>query len=336
MHEQMGIRNLNGKCAALVVLVCLLVPSGRKLYGAASLRLSKEGYSPVTKTLLIAIRTGDQESRRSCLAAYDEARNSTKRLAIAGDRAPSDFAWVPGHAAFVGIANLKEVILFQKDNSEDGYTPTPIQCPAGVWPAYCSWSPKDQWLVVNCLDQANASRGTLWLYKLGDKSLQETGLAVDNRAVTWGNDGLLYATKDNEVMMVELTDERPRVVRNVPLGEQFSLFYGVFGQQPLFQAQREVKLGNKTLIVLDQPQRLRVMATESNIFLSVSPRCLAVFDTEGREIARSDPGRLIQFGSVKDPNTVYALADSSLVCLSVVKRALKIQTVADLEKLEGK
>ena len=52
-------------------------------------------------------------------------------------------------------------------------------------------------------------------------------------------------------------------------------------------------------------------------------------------MARSNPGRLIRFGSVRDPNTVYGLADSSLVCLSVEKGTLKIQTVANLSSLTG-
>ncbi len=327
MHEQMGIQHLNGKCALFVVLACFLVPS----HGSASLKLARQGYSPITKTLLIAnTETGDQE-RRSCLVIYDEVGGSVKRVAISGNRAPIDFAWVPGRAAFV-VTTLEEVILFQKDSSGDGYTPTPIQCPGDVLPMECSWDPKGEWLVVNCRDKANVTRGALWLYRFGDKALVKTGVAVDHGPVTW-NGGLLYGTKDNEALMVELAGGKSSMVRTIPLGERFTLFYGIFGGRPLFQAERDVRFGDKTLMVLDQPYKFRVLATNKNIFVSASSKCLGAFDTTGREIGRSDPGRLVKFGSVKDPDTVYGLADDSLVCLSVAKGALTIQKVADLDNV---
>jgi len=335
MHKQMGIQYPSGKCALLVVLVCSLVPCGEDLHGSASPtpRLAQQGYSPTTKTLLIAnIGTGDQE-KRSRLAAYDEVSGSIKWVAIPGNRAPIDFAWVPDRAAFV-VTDLEEgVTLFQKDTSGNGYTPTRIQGPDGVFFSQCSWSPKGRWLAVNCLDRANVTRGALWLYQFGDKALEKTGLAVDHRPVTWGSDGLLYGTKDSEVLVVELTGGKPKVVRTVPLKRELTLFYGMFGAQPLFLSYDEIKLGDKTVVTLDRSAKFRVMATEKNIFLSVSSKYLGVFNTAGLEIARGNPGRLIKLGSVKDPNTVYGLADSSLVCLSVTKGVLTIQTVADLDNV---
>jgi hypothetical protein len=330
MREQMEIQHLNGKCVLLVVLLCFLIPSGEELYGASLFKLTRQGYSPTTKTLLIA--NGGDGGKRPWLATYEQGSDSVGRVALPGKVAPCDFAWVPGRAAFV-VTNLEGMFLFQKDDSREGYTATAIAYPPGPLPFECSWSPKGEWLVVNCLNEENLTRGALWLYRLGDKALVETGLAVDYLPVTWGNDVQLYGTKDNEVLIIELTGGKPRVVRTVPLGEQHTLFYGMFGEQPLFQAGREVRLGNKTLMVLDQPSKFRVMATEKTIFVSVSSKCLGAFDTAGHEIARSDPGRLIKFGSVKDANTVYGLADDSLVCVSVVQGALKIQTVADLDKM---
>jgi hypothetical protein len=266
---------------------------------------------------------------------YDEVSGSVKRVAIPGNRALADFAWVPGRAAFVGT-DLEKVILFQKDTSGDGYTPTPIQCPGGVLPSQCSWSPKGQWLAVNCLDQANITRGALWLYQFGDTALRKTGVALDYRAVIWEDDGLLYGTKDDEVLVVKLTGEKPSVVRTVPVLGELTIFYGMFAEQPLFLGYGVIRLGNKTLADLDRSgAKFRVMGTEKTIFVSASSRLLVAFDTAGNQIARSNPGRLVRLGSVKDPNTVYGLADSSLVCLSVETGALKIQTVADLGSLTG-
>jgi hypothetical protein len=334
MSEQVRGQHLNTRCALLVVIVCLLVPSEEKLHGSVSLKLGGQGYSPATKTLLVAKIETDRHGKGSWLATYDEVSGSVQRVAIPEDCVPIDFAWIPGRAAFV-VADLEKVILFQKDNSGDGYTPTSIQCPSGIWALECSWNPKGEWLAVTCLDEANAMRGALGLYKYGDKALAKTGLALDHRPVTWGNDGLLYGTKDNEVLAIKVTGGKPRVVRTIPLREQLTLFYGIFGEQPLFQAERAVKLGDKRLMMLDQPYKFRVMATGKTIFVSASSTSLGVFDTAGHEIAEGNPGRLIKLGSVKDPNTVYGLADSSLVCLSVEKGALKIQTVADLSRLTG-
>jgi hypothetical protein len=336
MRERMGIQRLNGKCMLLVVLLCLLVACREKPPGATSLRLSQQGYSPITKALLMRSANRGDPERRSFLVTYDEVSGSVKRVGTPGNHAPFDFAWVPGRAAFVG-ADLEHVILFQKDTSGDGYIPTPIQCPgAGVLPSQCSWSPKGQWLAVNCLDLADVRRGELWLYRLGDTALRKTGVALDYRAVIWEDDDLLYGTKDNEVLVVKLTGEKPSVVRTVPVLGELTAFYGMFAQQPLFLCYGVIRLGLKTLADLDRPgAKSRVIGTEKTIFVSASPRLLVAFDAAGNQIARSDPGRLIRFGSVKDPNAVYGLADSSLVCLSVEKGALKIQTVADLSRLTG-
>jgi hypothetical protein len=336
MRGQMRIQHLHGKCTLLVVLLCFLVACREKPRGATSLRLSQQGYSPITKALLVrSANTGDPE-RRSFLATYDEVSGSVKRVATPGNHALFDFAWVPGRAAFVG-ADLEHVILFQKDTSGDGYTPTPIQCPGtGVLPSQCSWSPKGQWLAVNCLDLADVTRGELWLYKFGDKVLRKTGVALDYRAVIWENDDLLYGTKDNAVLTVKLSGEKPSVIRTVPVLGELTAFYGMFAQQPLFLCYGVIRLGDKELAALDRPgAKFRVIGTEKTIFVSASSRLLVAFDAAGNQIARSNPGRLIKFGSVKDPNAVYGLADSSLVCLSVEKGALKMQAVADLGSLTG-
>jgi hypothetical protein len=267
---------------------------------------------------------------------YDEVSGSIKRLTSPGNRAPVEWAWVPGRAAFVG-ADVEQVILFQKDTSGDGYTPTPIPCPdSGVLPMRCSWSPKGQWLAVTCLELGNIRRGALWLYRFGDRALRKTGVALDHRGLAWGDDGLLYGTKDNAVVAIKLTGEKASVVRTIPVLGQLTVFYGMFAEQPLVLSYGVIRLGLKELAALDRPgMKFRVIGTEKTIFVSASSRDLVAFDTAGNQIARSNPRRLIQFGSIKDPNTVYGLADRSLVCPSVEQGALKIQAVADLGSLTG-
>ena len=119
------------------------------------------------------------------------------------------------------------------------------------------------------------------------------------------------------------------MIRTAPLNKGLTIFYGMFGEQPLFLAFDEIRLGDKTLVTLDQPAS-RAIATERVVFVSASPRQLIAFDRSGHEISRSDPRGLIKFGSVKDPNTVYALADSDLVRVSVEKGSLSVETVSDL------
>ena len=337
MHEHAGIQHLNRKTTPLVVLVCFLVPSGADLHGAASVtpRLAVQGYSPITRTLLIANVSADNQEKRFRLAIYDEVSGAIKGITVPGNRAWIDFAWVPGRAAFVVTDFDEGVTLFQKDTLRNAYVPTRIRCPGGVLPARCSWSPKGEWLVVNCLDKANPTRGTLWLYRFGDKALEKTDLTVDYRATTWGNDGLLYATRDTEVLVAELIGGKPKVVRTVPLKGELTIFYGMLGERPLYLSYDQIRVGDKIVVTMDGPgTKFRVMATQKNIFLSVSSNYLGVFNAAGLEIARSNPGRLIRLGSVKDPNTVYGLADSSLVRLSLAEGTLKIQTVADLEKVK--
>jgi len=320
-----------------VVLVCFLVACGGELRGAISLRLSPQGYSPITKTLLIHSADANSVEGPMSLMAYDEISGSVKRVASPGRLAPADWAWVPGRAAFIGV-DLEQVLLFQRDMSGDGYTATAIPgLDSGLFPLQCSWSPTGQWLAVNCLSRANVTRGELWLYKFGDKALRKAGVALDHGATIWQNDALFYGTKGNAVQIVKLIGEKPSVVRTVPVSGRLAMFYGMFSEEPLFLSSGMIRHGDYRILgVLDRPSaKFRVIGTEKIIFVSASPGHLAAFGTAGNQIATSDPGRLIRFGSVKDPNTVYGLADSSLVCVSVEKGVLKIQAVADLGSLTG-
>lgn len=329
----------DAKSMSVIILACLLVACGGEVRGATTFMLSAQGYSPVTRTLLIHSYTELEDSNEGprCLIAYDEVSGSVKRVASPGRLPPTDWAWVPGRAAFVGV-DLEQVILFEKDSSGDGYTATPIPCPgADVLPLRCSWSPTGRSLAVNCKNMANRGRCELWIYRFGDKALWKTGVVLDHRAVIWENDDLLYGTRGNAVLAIRLTGERASIVRTTRVwGERIAL-YGMYSGEPLLGSSNVIRLGDhKGLAFLDQPSpTFRVIGTEKTIFVSASPTHLAAFGTRGNHIATSDPGRLITFGSVKDSNTVYGLADSSLVCVSVEKGALKVQTVADLGSLTG-
>ncbi len=338
MREEMGIQRPDGRRISLTILAWFLVACGGELRGATTFMLSPQGYSPVTRTLLIHSYTELEDSNEGprCLIAYDEVSGSVKRVASPGRLPPTDWAWVPGRAAFVGV-DLEQVILFEKDSSGDGYTATPIPCPGGdVLPLRCSWSPTGRSLAVNCKNMANRGRCELWIYRFGDKALWKTGVALDHSAVIWENDDLLYGTRGNAVLTVKLTGEKASIVRTSRVGGERIALYGMFSGKPLLRSYGVIELDNLGLAFLDQPSPMfRVIGTEKTIFVSASPTHLAAFGTRGNQIATSDPGRLITFGSVKDPNTVYALADSSLVCVSVEKGALKVQTVADLASLTG-
>lgn len=316
-------------------IICCSVFSNVRVYGVSSYRLSRGGYSPVLKALLIAVVDDPCNVRKSSwLAMYDEANGSMKRLAIPGNVYPCYFAWAPGRDAFA-VTEFEGLTFFQKDDSSHRYTQRAIRCPRNTLCMDCSWFPNGEWLAVICPDRKSFGLCRLGLYKYGDRKLVKTGLEIDHYGLAWGHDGLLYATNDKRVVTVELKDGEPRVVRTVPtkLTEALGLFYGMFGDQPLFQEYEGIRLGDKTLVTLMQPgARVSVIATEAIVFVSTSPGQLVAFDRSGHEISRSDPKRLIKFGSIKDPNTVYAVVDTNLVRICVEKDSLSMDTVIDLHK----
>ncbi len=319
---------------SVAFIICSSILSGGLARGAASYRLSKEGYSPTAKSLLLAITDDPNDPlKHSWLATYEEASGLVNRVALPLPRysVPADFAWVPGRAAFV-VTHIQGMTLFQIDDSGHSYTPRAIRCPTDAFYRYCSWNPAGEWLAVNCLDRDNVVRGRLGLFRFGDRKLVKTALGIDYRQVVWGNDGLLYATDDDKVLAVEVKAGEPSAVCTSALNTELTAFYGMFGEQPLFQSYDEVKLGDKTLIALDQPAGLRVVATEVVAFVSASPGQLVAFDRLGREIDKSAPGRIVKLGSVKDPNTVYGIAGSMLLRVSVVNGHLRTQEVCDLTK----
>ena len=333
MHKKVEFRWRGRTWRLLLAVTWCTIVVGQRAYASTSFRLAREGYSSTSKTLLIVARddTGDPP-KSPWLVMYNAATGSVERLAIPQNSAPCTFAWAPGRTAFI-VTHYEGMTLFQKDASCHGYAPTAIRCPTGFLYTHCSWSPKGEWFAVNCVDRENITRGRLGLYSLESKKFVRTRLDIDHREVLWRSDGLLHATDNDKVLAVRLEGGKPVVVRSMPLEGELTLFYGMFGGQPLFQAFDEIRLGNRTLTALDRPVKFRVIATETTAFIAASSTQLVAFDQEGHEIARINPAKAIVLGSLgEDPNTVYGLADSVLLRISVKDRSLKIQEICDLAK----
>lgn len=332
---------------SLILLLALLCPSlgNKQVYGSSSYRLSIGGYSTTTNTLLIA---GNYDFGRDTpesdffnnmlkggvLFAYSEKTDSltfpTFPLPVTG---PFDFAWIPGHAAFV-VTHGDRMILYQKDSTGDNYAGTAIGCPIDLVYIYCSWSPDGKWLAVNCLGLSSTGNNRLGLFEYQEQKFVLTNINIDPSVLVWKDDGLLYATNKDKVLIVELKAKEPRVVRSIPLKE-ITLFYDMFGNRPLFRTDEGIRLGDKTLIELDQPRaKSRVATTNTAIFVSASPTNLVAFDHSGHEVDRINPGKIIQFGPLKDRNTVYGLADNTLLRVSVENKTINIHTVSDLDNTQ--
>jgi hypothetical protein len=265
------------------------------------------------------------------LVTYDEEKRTVMHLLYPTDSSPFDFAWAPGQAVFV-VTDFDRMTLFHKDASDDGYSGTAIQCPVNFMYTYCSWNPKGELLAVNCYDLERASGHRLGLYDLKEEKFVISDIVIDHRTLVWENDTTLFVTNDyDNIVEVSLEYGTPKLARTIPVEEGFMLFYGMFDDRPLLQTYEGIRLGDKILIELDQPGfKFRVAATKMAIFVSASPTELVVFDRSGREVDRTNPGKLIRFGSPRDQNTVYALTDSTLLRVSVENETLNIHTVCDL------
>lgn len=349
---------------SLIFLLALLCPSlgDKQVYGSSSYRLSRGGYSTTTNTLLIAGKydfgrdTPESDfggdtlesdyarmmsnvvsnimSKGGMLFAYSEKTDSLTYLSLPSTiTGPFDFAWIPGQAAFV-VSLGDRMILYQKDSTGDDYAGTAIGCPIDFMYIYCSCSPDGKWLAVNCIDLSKIGSNRLGLFEYEQQKFVLTNLNIDNNFLVWKDDGLLYATNKDKVLIVELKANEPRVVRTIPLKGSM-LFYDIFDDRPLFQTDEGIRLGNKTLVELDQPgAQSRVATTNTAILVSASPTNLVVFDHSGHEVDRINPGNIIHFGPQKDRNTVYGLADNTLLRVSVENKTVNIHTVCDLDNAQ--
>jgi len=281
-------------------------------------------------SLLFVIKYRESKLKKSVfLAIYNEEKRSAKYMSTIGV-APFDFAWAPGKNLFV-TTHRDRMILYQK-NAEGGYNGTAIRCPVDFMYTFFSWNPKGVLLAVNCFDHKTSGR-RLGLYELKEEMFVMSDIVIDLRPLIWKDDSTLYAMKDDKVLEVKLESGTLSLARTIPIEKEVSQFYGMYDDQALILVwkDKQIKLGNKTLVELDRSDTNRVVATPIAIFVSVSPTDLVVFDHKGREINRTNPGRTIKFGSIgKDPNTVYGLAGSMLLRVSVENGNLNIEEVVDL------
>lgn len=318
----------------LLMLSALVVCGSSCKKAKISYKLATGGYSPGTKTLLLLVHADLGEPlKASLLAAYDEEKGSLTHLLFPPDPGPFDFAWARGQAIFV-VTHGDRMTLFREDpGSQYGYSGTAIRCPVNALYMFCSWNPTGQWLAVNCFDLEKCCH-KLGLYDLKEEKCVISNIVMDAGCPpVWKDDSTLYVTSDNNAVEVTAGSGVPTLVRTIPIDEKewAAIFYGMFDDRALFLRDKEIKLGNRTLVELDRALRNRVITTDTTIFVSASSTNLVAFDHEGREIDRTNPGRTIRFGSIgKDPNTVYGLADSALLRIRVENRSLNIDQVCDL------
>lgn len=302
------------------------VPFGPHIY-----RLSRGGYSANTNVLLFAVHFDKNELMKGVfLATYDEKKGLAKYL-FPISPAPFDFAWAPGRDLFA-VTHGDRISLFRKSTSKYDYKGTAIQCPLNVNYTYCTWNTKGNWLAVNCYDLEEAPGfHKLGLYRLVDSKFVISNIVIDHRPPVWKNDTTLYVTNDNKVVEVRVDSGIPKLARTIPLEADTELFYSIFDGQALTQKSKKIKLGNRTLVELDQHSRTGVIATDTSIFVSASSTSLVVFDIKGNKLSQINPEKAIRFGSVgENPNTVYGLVGSVLLCLRMENGSLNIQEVCDL------
>ncbi len=323
----------------LVVVMCGSSCKDAKPNVACSYRLSRGGYSPSAHTFLFVVTVDRDVSlkafglgeKASWLATYNKEKRTVMYLLYPTDSSPFDFAWAPGQAVFV-VTDFDRMTLFHKDASDDGYSGMAIQCPVNFMYTSCSWNSTGELLAVNCYDLERAFNNKLGLYDLKEEKFVISDIVIDHRTLVWENDTTLFVTNDfDNIVEVSLESGTPKSARTIPVEEGLMLFYGMFDDRPLLQTYEGIRLGDKILIELDQPGfKFRVAATKMAIFVSASPTELVVFDRSGREVDRTNPGKLIRFGSPRDQNTVYALTDSTLLRVSIENETLNIHTVCDL------
>jgi hypothetical protein len=149
--------------------------------------------------------------------------------------------------------------------------------------------------------------------------------------LVWADDTTVYVANDDGAVEVRLESGVPRVVRTIPTRQGLVRFYGMFDGQPLIYTGDELQVGQKTLLKRNSAKGFSAVGTKTSIFVSASPT-LIVFDGQGREVCRANPGKTIRLGSVGgDPNIVYGVSsDLILVRISAENEGLRVEDVSDL------
>lgn len=302
-----------------------------------SFRIFPDGYSSTLDTFLFRVSPNARDPLKdSFLATYNKGTGLVQSLVHPLHPGPVGAAWVPGRAAFV-VTHGERTSLFERDRAGRGYTGRALPCPLGPVYGSCSWSPEGRWLAVTCVDRDDPS----WSRKLGVYDLQRNTFVLSDitakfQLPLWKDNTTLLVMRGDEVVEVTVESGPPKITATVPIQEGADWFYGMFNGQALVWRGKKVCLGPRTLIGFEEMRTSSVLPTETTIFVAASTTNLVAFDRQGREIGRTDPGRMIQFGPIaEDPNTVYGLANSTLVQVSIENGQLSVRDLCDLRKKMG-
>lgn len=320
---------------AILILIIMCSSTCRGSSKLHSYGLSRCGFSPNEKSLLFSISYDSTGlSRVYSLGIYNEEKKTVKLLLPPLDSAPLDFAWCSEQDAFIVTSNGK-MTIYRKETYNNNYNGTAVSCPIDFLYMYCSWNPKGELLAVCCRDLESSSGFRLGFYDIKENNFVVSKIVMDPRPPVWKDDYILYAPNNDKVVEVSLESGEPKLTRTIQIDNNTSWFYGIFDDHALVLKDKEVKLGNKTLVELDQARKFRIIVTKAFIFVSVSSKDFVVFNLDGREICRINPGSIIDIGSIgKNPNTIYGLTGSTLVQVCVENESLNIQKVCDLTNTE--
>lgn len=310
-------------------------------------RLGSESYSPTAKAFLFSVtvdnrellQSGRLESPISWLAIYDHEAKRVTRVGYPTDVAFFDWAWVPGQEAFV-VAGTDRMILYRK-GSDGRFDGTAIPCPADTLYIRCSWSPAGRWLAVMCNDVRIGKGGfKLGMYDLNKNKYVGTNIPMKPRPPVWKDDSIVCITADRAgltpdggvfEMHVNTPIQVPVLGRPIVLEKGVSQFYGMIDDQPLTRKGKKIQLGNRVLAELDLASDRRVATTETTIFISASSTNLVAFDRYGRQVGKTNPGRIIQLGpSGEDSDVVYGLTGSVLQYVCRTDASVDVETICDL------
>jgi hypothetical protein len=174
------------------------------------------------------------------------------------------------------------------------------------------------------------------VYDLEEGSFALSDILMKSRYPLWRGDAIVQLLYGDEVVDVAVGTGEPKVAATFPIERGADWFYGMFDDKALVLQGREVKLGGRTLAECADSRISSVATSGVAIFVAASTENVVGFDYQGREVARTNPGRLIQLGPVgEDRNTVYGLAGTVLVRLALEDGQLSVRDVCDLEKSMG-
>ena len=304
---------------------------------SVSFRISRGGYSSTLDTFLFGVSPNAHDPvKGSFLATYNQSTGLVQSLIHPLSPGPSGVAWVPGRAAFV-VTHGEHISFFEGDRAARGYSGRALPCPLGLVYGSCSWNPEGRQLAVLCVDLDDRP----WSRKLGVYDLeQETFILSDITAKSqlplWKDNTTLLVMRGDQVVEVTVESGSPKIAAAIPIQKGVDWFYGMFDGQALVWRGTEVCLGARTLIEFEEMRTSSVLPTGTTLFVAASATNLVAFDHQGREMGRMDPGRVIDFGPIgEDPNTVYGLADNTLVQISIDNGQLSVRDLCDLKKKMG-